>query len=105
MNEERMRELANDKAFMEMVLGLETPEEVQDAFAEKDVDLSIAEIQKVYELLSEHAGEELTEEDLEQVAGGEIISALIITGLILFGAAAGGSGAYFGTTAALRRRW
>ncbi len=106
MNEQRIQELANDKAFVEMVLALETPEEVQAAFEEKDVELSIAEIQKVYEVLSKHEGEELTEEDLENVAGGELFVVFMVCLLTGIGLAGGTAGGYFGTNAILkRRRW
>ncbi len=101
MNEERIKELFSDEAFVKEVLALETPEEVQAAFAEKDVDLSVAEIQKAYEILSEHEGEELSEEDLEQVAGGELIVLLAVA----LACALGTCGIAVGADQARRRRW
>ena len=78
MNEERIKEIFSDKEFVKELFSKETPEEAQALLAEKDIDLTVAEIIKFGEVVAkklqqaEETGEnvELTEEELEDVAGG-----------------------------------
>ncbi len=100
MNEERIKVLFSDEAFVKELMALETPEEVQALLAENEIDLSVEEIKQLNEFLSEHAGEELTEEDLENVAGGFLDCALLAIAL-----AAVVCGVIVGIEQARRRRW
>ena len=73
MNEERIKEVFSDEAFVKELFSKETPEEVQAMLEDKDIELSIDEIVKLKELLEkkvENPDAELSDEDLEDVAGG-----------------------------------
>ncbi len=99
MDEQRIKELLADEEFVKELVALETPEEVQAMLEEYDIEVTTEEIQQIHDFLVEHEGEELSEEDLENVAGGFglIILALIIVGAIATGTLAG--------TVGLGRRW
>ena len=77
MNEEKIKEVFSDKDFVESLLELETAEEVQSAISKKGIDLSISDIEVLRAQLVNN-GEELSEEDLENVAGGFVISATLV---------------------------
>ena len=44
MDDQQIQELFSDKEFVDSLLGLETPEEVQETLAEKGLDLTLDEI-------------------------------------------------------------
>ena len=81
MDEKRIKEVFSDKAFVEGLLKLETPEEVQKAFAGKGVTVSVEEIIKLKDALvkasqkAAESGGELSMEDMEDVAGGFVLLA------------------------------
>ena len=90
MNEERIKEVFSDEAFVKELLSRETPEEAQELLAEKDIDVSIEELVKLKDLIiaklqAAESGEsaELTEEELEDVAGG-VIPTLVFFGFFAF---------------------
>ncbi len=92
MNEERIKEIFVDEEFVKELFSKETPEEVQDLLAEKDIDLTVAEIVKLGEIFAKKLqqtenGEpaELTEEELAGVAGG--VLPVLATVAIVMGAA------------------
>lgn len=71
MNENRLEELLSSESFLTKILPMGSAEEVQSAFKNEGVDLSIDEINKLHNTIlyiAEHG--ELSESDLEQVAGG-----------------------------------
>ena len=73
MNEERIKEVFSDEAFVKELLSTETPEEVQAMLEDNDIEVSIAEIVKLREMIikkAENPDAELSDEDLEDVAGG-----------------------------------
>ena len=73
MNEERIKEVFADEAFVKELLSKETPEEVQAMLEDKDIEVSVAEIVKLREMImkkAENPDAELSDEDLEDVAGG-----------------------------------
>jgi len=85
MNEERIKEIFADEEFVKELFSKETPEEAQALLAEKDINLSVEEIVKLKDIItaklqaaenSESA--ELTEEELEDVAGGYLGIATIV---------------------------
>ena len=90
MNEERIKEVFSDEAFVKELLSRETPEEAQELLAEKDIDVSIEELVKLKDIIvaklqAAESGEsaELTEEELEDVAGG-VIPTLVFFGFFAF---------------------
>lgn len=88
MNEERIKEVFSDEAFVKELFSKETPEEVQAMLEDKDIELSIDEIVKLKELLEkkvENPDAELSDEDLEDVAGGCLWIAIPIAIGILAG--------------------
>jgi lactobin A/cerein 7B family class IIb bacteriocin len=89
MNEERIKEVFSDEAFVKELLSKETPEEVQAMLEDKDIEVSIAEIVKLRELLEKKAEDpnaELSDEDLEDVSGGCLGVAVIASFVVCFGA-------------------
>ena len=72
MSKEKIKEVMSDKTFVEGLLKLETPEEVQKAFAGKGATVSIEEIMQLKSLLvkTSQKGGEMSLEDMEEVAGG-----------------------------------
>ena len=89
MNEERIKEVFSDEAFVKELFSKETPEEVQAMLEDKDIELSIDEIVKLKELLEkkvENPDAELSDEDLEDVAGGCLLGACLAAGLMIVGA-------------------
>ena len=91
MNEELLKEVLSDEAFAKSLIEMETHEDVQTALKEKGVDLSIEDIKAIQNLLVNQEDGELSEDDLENVAGGSltIMAALGIASII--GAADGGT--------------
>ncbi|MDR1622336.1 MAG: Nif11-like leader peptide family RiPP precursor [Synergistaceae bacterium] len=87
MDEKRVKELFSDEAFVKSLFALETPEEVQAAVKAKGVDLTLDEIHAIKEGLAKSGGEELSEADLEKVAGGSVVG-LVIAGISLVVSAA-----------------
>jgi len=103
MNEQKIKEIFADEAFVSSILEMETPEEVQKALADKGLDLSVDEINTIKESLSAEEGE-LSDEQLEDVSGGSITA--VICGLIIGGAAlAGGVSLGKAINNWTRRRW
>lgn len=79
MDVDRIKEVFSDEEFVKSLFELETPEEVQAALEPKGVDMSIQEICQLRDILVmmvEKGSTELTEEELEQVAGGSILAAV-----------------------------
>ena len=98
MNEEKIKEVFSNEKFVKSLMELNTPEEVQKALSEKDIDLSVDEIKKIAELLQKKANGELTDEDLENVAGGSISLGIVIGIYVAIGAA-------YVVDHVTRRRW
>ena len=75
MNVERIKEVFSDKAFVEELISIHEPEKIQALLESKDIEMSIAEIEKfkdavIKKLEDPDADLELSDEDLEDVAGG-----------------------------------
>jgi lactobin A/cerein 7B family class IIb bacteriocin len=88
MNEERIREVFSDKAFVEELLSIHEPEKIQALLEDKDIEMSIAEIEKFKDAVMkkmENPDAELSDEDLEDVAGGCLWIAIPIAIGILAG--------------------
>jgi lactobin A/cerein 7B family class IIb bacteriocin len=91
MSDAELKELFSDEEFVNSLLTLDTPEEVQSALSGKGLDLSLDEIATIRTsiLTAAEQGGELSEEQLESVSGG---FAPIITFIVflIIGATAGG---------------
>lgn len=76
---EKLNTLLQDEAFLEKLVALETDTEVQSLLAENGVELSIAEITAIKAGVAAQLGEneELSEDDLENVAGGADVADII----------------------------
>lgn len=97
-SEETIREVFSDEAFVKTLFALETPEEVQSALKEKNIELSIAEILKIRDLLlkaTENRGI-LSDEELQEVSGGLVVCASVIVGTVLLAGVFAGGGAVIG---------
>ena len=86
MNEERIKEIFSDKEFVTELISLETPTDIQALLKTKDIDLDIDQIEKAKTLVAKklalaEAGEELSDDDLDEVSGGiavlTVVSAVI----------------------------
>ena len=108
-----IREVFSDVTFVKRLFAMETPQEVQVALKEKNVELSIEEIVNTRKLLVKSAenGGELSEEELQEVSGGFVVSGTLISCIagVLAGigviAGAGVAGAAWGTDAATGGQW
>jgi len=86
MNEERIKEIFSDKEFVTELISLETPTDIQALLKTKGIDLDIDQIEKAKALVAKklalaEAGEELSDDDLDEVSGGiavlTVVSAVI----------------------------
>jgi predicted ribosomally synthesized peptide with nif11-like leader len=88
---EKIQEVFADKEFVEKLLAMDTPEEVQAAVKEKGLELTLEEIEatkkSIVNSLEKNDSDEVSDDQLEQVAGGfAITTALVIAGAITAGA-------------------
>ena len=79
MNDQHIKEVFSNEAFVKELLELETPEEVQAALKEKDIDMTEGEIialrNEIIKLAEKvQSGEELSLEQMDEVAGGGILA-------------------------------
>lgn len=74
---EKINALMEDEGFVESILQLETAEEVQKAFADKGVDLTVQDIEAIKDAVIAKTEGELSEDDLENVAGGADVGGII----------------------------
>ena len=72
MNEQRIKEVFSDEAFVKELFSLETAEEAQKALKSKNVDMSIEELNKIRDTLLAKVSEsgELSLDALDEAAGG-----------------------------------
>ena len=80
--EKKFEEAFADQAFAEKVFAMTEPEDVQKAFAEKGIELSIDDVKAIGEKLSENANGELKEDALDNVAGGVVITGVTTAAVI-----------------------
>ena len=79
MDEKLAKEIFSDKEFVKSLLLMETPKEVQSALKEKGLELTVEDILQIREMCNRADAEELSEDELENVAGG-ICPAVIVLG-------------------------
>lgn len=96
----KLGEMVKDEAFARKLFELETAEEVKSELHAKGVDLSLDEINELARQMNEKAeklkdgGDELTEEELEEAAGG-------VTPIVAYTLSVAATITYFAVT----RRW
>ena len=78
MYEKKVQEIFSDEAFVNSLLAMDSPEEVQTAVKAKGLDLSIGDIEKVKAQLVSGKTDELSADDLEGVAGGFAITLALV---------------------------
>ena len=84
MNEALINEIFSDEAFLKSLSEMETAEEVQAALKEKGLDLSIDDILKIQKTLTSQENGELSEDEMENVAGGFAITAGIVSAIDVY---------------------
>lgn len=106
MNEELLKKVLEDADFTQSLLDMETEEEVQAALKEKGVEISTEDIDAIKRALENQGEGELSEDELENVAGGSltVLAALGVASIIT--AACGGTVALGNKVNEwTRRRW
>lgn len=81
---QKMQELLEDKEFMDFLLAQDTYEKIQVAFASKEIELTLEEVKAIVSavlLQMNKDDSELDEGDLENVAGGVVLSMAAIVGI------------------------
>jgi predicted ribosomally synthesized peptide with nif11-like leader len=99
MDDARVKEVFADEKFAKSLLELETPEEVQSALKARGIEASREEILGVRDALVKaiEKGGTLSDEELENVAGGVAFLAAPLIAIVI--AATGGAGAAAGGSA------
>lgn len=89
MEKEKMiSEAMKDVEFAKKIIEIQSPEEMQKAFAKKEIELSLKEAQAVISTikkLSESKPGEVSDEDLEEISGGATSSTNSIISLVIIG--------------------
>ena len=89
MEKEKMiSEAMKDVEFAKKIIEIQSPEEMQKAFAKKEIELSLEEAQAVISTikkLSESKSGEVSDEDLEEISGGATSSTNSIIPLVIIG--------------------
>ena len=88
VKEKMISEAMKDIKFVEKIIDIRSPEEMQKAFATKKIDLSLKEAQAVISTikkLSESKPGEVSDEDLEEISGGATSSTNSIIPLVIIG--------------------
>ena len=73
MQDEKIKEVMQDESFVEEIFKMETPEEVQLAFKNKGIDISLDEIGTLGDTInavSDKKSHNLCEEELNKIVGG-----------------------------------
>ena len=86
--EEKITEAMRDIKFVEKIIDIRSPEEMQKAFATKEIGLSLKEAQAVISTikkLSESKPGEVSDEDLEEISGCATSSTNSIIPLVIIG--------------------
>lgn len=77
MDQKQIERIFSDEAFVASLLNMDTAEEVQAALKRKGITFSIEEIYQIRNGLMACANGELSEAELDEVAGGILISTII----------------------------
>lgn len=80
-----LKELMKDEKFVSAIAAMEDPADVQKAFAEKGFQFTIEQINKMAEMALSTTSDELTQEQMDNVAGGILSEiAIVASGIALF---------------------
>lgn len=91
MEQEKIKELMSNEAFVKDLFESESYEAAQDKFKAEGVDVSIDELKTAVTLLKKKADGELNDEDLEDISGGSGLIALgVFYGIAAVTTAVGG---------------
>ena len=77
MDKHQLMEVMRDEDFVNEILDMQTTEEVKEAFAEKGIELSLEEIDIISQIINKMVDKnttELSDDDLEEISGGTLIS-------------------------------
>ena len=85
MNEELIKEVFSDEAYVKSLFESESWEAAQASLKERGIDLSIEELKQLVDLMQKKTNDELSEDELENVSGGITFSVMVT--LIAAGAA------------------
>ena len=81
MENEKMAELLNSEEFLKKITNLKTPEEVQKAFKDQGIDISIEEIGALGDAINAQIlGKNLDDKSLSDVNGGLSLPGDIVAG-------------------------
>ena len=89
--QEKLNALLEDEAFLNKMLNAENPEQVSALFAENGITMSAKEVEILRSRLENADGGELSEDQLENVAGGvdldlidDVLNSIVTVGERLF---------------------
>ena len=89
--QEKLNALLEDEAFLNKMLNAENPEQVSALFAENGITMSAKEVEILRSRLENAEGGELSEDQLENVAGGvdlalidDVLNSIVKVGERLF---------------------
>ena len=115
MNEEKLKEVLSDDAFVKELLAMEKPEDVQAALEEKGVEFTLDDIKQIGEVIRKVQSGEISQEQVERAANGElsedelegVSGGILLTTLLWITAGCGAAVAVGGGTAIgiLKFRW
>lgn len=94
-----INELLKDKEFVEKILVMKTPEEIQNAFLDRGVKISIEELEEiaknVYQIINNpHEKEKIIDNEMENISGGKVNVHKGLRTAAAITAGVGGSAAY-----------
>ena len=88
--DEKMKELLEDKVFVENLMQQETPEQVKDLLGENGVEVTVDDIKQAIDIVSDHPDGVLGEAELENVSGGCAACVILLIATIGTGFATAG---------------
>ena len=83
---EKVQVLMGDAEFVKKISAMEEPEDVQKAFADNGVEFTLEEIGQIAEMATGSDSEELTEGQMDAVAGGVLAAIAVVASGIALGA-------------------
>ena len=78
--EAKIKELENNKEFMDKIAGMDNLADVAKALNEEGIEITEEELKKAGELYETQGGE-IIEDQLENVSGGGLFNVLVSTGI------------------------
>ena len=92
MDQQKILAAVEDKAFLEKVIAMDSVEDVQAAFKkDKGIEISAKDLEAIQKVVEEKMDGELSEDDLENVAGGidatigVAVGTAIVSGIVALG--------------------